>query len=237
MKLKAKIQKLISPIFRKRYVYNILDDEMYFKSFGVEKDETGEYKAENNDLLEKAYQKAWDNRDFEINKFWTRAAYFWGFIVLIFGGLITLLTSKSNETAINLRLDLYLIALGLLFSIAWYLVMKGSKSWQENWEAHIDYLENFISGPLYKTVHYKGNRFYSVSKINELLALLVILVWLSFFIQYFSENFVVSLNLKLIDYQATLTFWITLGFASSMRFGYALGIYDAKKNGFIDRWS
>ncbi|WP_298782677.1 hypothetical protein [uncultured Polaribacter sp.] len=237
MDIKSKLKKLISQIFRKRVTYKVLDNDVYFKSFGVVKDETGEYKVIDKEILGKAYQKAWENRDFEINKFWTRAAYFWGFIVLIFGGLITLLTSDNSEKAIDLRLDLYLISLGLLFSIAWYLVMKGSKSWQENWEAHIDFLENFISGPLYKTIHYKGNRFYSVSKINELLALLVILVWLSFFTQYYSENFTICLNFNLIDYQATLTFIITLGFASSMRFGYALGIYKAKEHGFLDRWS
>lgn len=236
-KLTFKLKKFTKVIFRSRTVYKTLNNDIYFKSFGIEKNEEGEYEVVNKYKLEKAYQKAWDNRDFEINKFWTRAAYFWGFIVLIFGGLMTVLTSERNQIVINLHLDMYLISLGLLFSIAWYLVMRGSKSWQENWELHIDFLENFISGPIYKTIHYNGNRFYSVSKINELLALLIILVWLSFFIQYYSENFIFSLEVGVIDHQATLTFILTLGFASSMRFGYALGVYKAKKNGFLDRWS
>jgi len=218
-------------------MYEVLEEDHYLESFGVGNNGKGKYEVHNKELLEKAYEKAWNNRDFEINKFWTRAAYFWGFIVLIFGGLITLLTSDHNENAIVLRLDLYLIALGFLFSLAWYLVILGSKSWQENWEAHIDNLENFVSGPLYKTIYYKGNRFYSVSKINELLALLVILVWLALFVQYYVSNFTITSNFNSIDIHATLTLIITIVFSSSLRFGYALGIYKAGKNGFIDRWS
>ncbi|MGH8568044.1 MAG: hypothetical protein ACREXU_08475, partial [Gammaproteobacteria bacterium] len=31
-------------------------------------------------------------------------------------------------------------------------VNRGSKFWQENWENHVDLLEDQIMGPLYKTV-------------------------------------------------------------------------------------
>lgn len=55
-------------------------------------------------------------------------------------------------------------ALGLFFCFSWYLASRGSKHWQENWENHIDMLEDDITGPLYKT--YKAGISYSVSNIN-----------------------------------------------------------------------
>jgi hypothetical protein len=129
--------------------------------------------------IQEAYKRAWQNRDFEIDKFWTRSAYFWGFIAAIFAGYIAVITSKNG---IQTNMDVYLIALGLLFSIAWLLVIKGSKCWQQNWEAHIDKLEDEITGPLYKTVYRKGKTFYSVSKVNELLAWIMIMVWAALYL-------------------------------------------------------
>ena len=59
---------------------------------------------------------------------------------------------------------LILISLGLIFSVAWILVISGSKHWQENWGKHLDILEDYIAGPLYKTIYY-SKLFYSVSSI------------------------------------------------------------------------
>jgi hypothetical protein len=134
--------------------------------------------------MREAYNRAWQNRDFEIDKFWTRSAYFWGIIAAIFAGYFAIITSKK---AMQTNLDVYLVSLGLLFSVAWLLVIKGSKRWQENWEAHIDQLENEITGPLYKTVYRKGKTFYSVSKINEMLAWIVIIAWIVLYVPYLAK--------------------------------------------------
>lgn len=230
-------QKIWSLFFRKRFNYEVFRHDDYLKQFGVVTDKKGKYKVKNKDLLETAYHRSWQNRDFEIDKFWTRAAYFWGFIVLIFGGYITVLTSEHNEKAIEYRLDLYLMILGFLFSIAWYLVILGSKRWQENWESHIDNLENFVSGPIYKTVHFRGDRFYSVSKINELMSILVLIVWFALYTQYYITNFIFFTEFNKIDFPATISLIITLGFVCSLRFGYAVGRYNSKDVGFLDRWS
>lgn len=64
-----------------------IDEEKYYTSFGLSK-VIGEFIIKDKQKLENAYKKAWDNRDFEINKFWTRASYFWGFIALIFGAYL-----------------------------------------------------------------------------------------------------------------------------------------------------
>ena len=63
---------------------------------------------------------------------------------------------------------------------------RGSKYWQENWEKHVDYLENYSSGKLYKYVK-SGQGInrkdmldpypYSVSKINSLLGLYIFAIW------------------------------------------------------------
>jgi hypothetical protein len=74
-----------------------------------------------------------------------------------------------------------------LFCLSWYLVIRGSKEWQRNWEAHIDHLEEYVSGPIYKTLYYSGKRFYSVSKLNEVMALVICIVWCGLFYQYTSR--------------------------------------------------
>jgi hypothetical protein len=142
-----------------------------------------------NDCLKKeAFKKAWEIRNFEIDKFWQRSAYFWGFIALIFGGYVGIITGKSSAVVKDMYFDLYLILLGIIFSVGWLLVICGSNRWQENWEAHIDELEDSITGPLYKTIYCKNKQFYSVSKISKILALVVIITWGLLLLQYIFAN-------------------------------------------------
>jgi hypothetical protein len=166
---------------KKKDKYPTITDEKYAELFGLSN-------KENKDLHKEAFQKAWEIRNFEINKFWQRSAFFWGFIVLILGGYITIVTSASYETAKGMYLDFYLILLGIIFSVAWFLVICGSKRWQDSWEKHIDYLEDKFTGPLYKTLFYNGKNFYSVSGINKILACVVIVMWCFLLIQYFYVN-------------------------------------------------
>lgn len=127
-----------------------------------------------------ALTEARDNRKFEIELYWKRAGYFWVFIALAFGAYASL---ESRPVLAFLT-----ACSGFIFSLAWYFVNRGSKQWQENWELHVDLLEDDISGPLYKTVVQQSkSRFlalngpypFSVSKLNQLLSLYVTIVWLS----------------------------------------------------------
>ena len=145
--------------------------------------------------LKAAFKKAWELRSFEIDKFWQRSAYFWGFIALIFTGYGYCTTSESRYIAKAMFFDLYLILLGIIFSVGWLLVICGSKRWQDNWEAHIDELEDEITGPLYKTLYYKGSRYYSVSRINKTLAWVVIVVWGILLIRYVFDNWLLFRNM------------------------------------------
>jgi hypothetical protein len=133
------------------------------------------------EVRKEALKQALDIRKFEIDLYWKRATYFWAFIAAAFAAYFAL---QSSIDALNV----YIVScLGLLFSLAWYLVNRGSGAWQRNWEAHVDLLEDEIMGPLYKTlINRRTYRFFhlaepfsfSPSRINNLLSLLVTLTWL-----------------------------------------------------------
>lgn len=147
-----------------------ISPEDYAKIMGF--DEKLEAKASDSSKkpkYEKAYEAAEKIRQFEIELSWKRATFFWAFIVAIYTAYYHVLTKiyvykcgdvekfKHGEFPL-----LILSALGLFFCFSWLLSSKGSKHWQENWENHLDLLEDSVTGPLYKT--YKTHS-YSVSKI------------------------------------------------------------------------
>lgn len=136
---------------------------------------------------EKAFNLALDIRKFEIGLYWQRAAYFWALIAAAFAGYFAILGSEHLEDKEYLA---YIVScIGLIFSWAWLLVNRGSKYWQENWENHVDMLENAIVGPLYKTIlhrpenrnfvekHILGPQAISVSQINLLVSIFTLLIW------------------------------------------------------------
>jgi hypothetical protein len=143
---------------------------------------------------EEALKIALDIRKFEIDLYWKRAAYFWTFIAAAFGAYFLMYKAEPQN-----RPDILIIiaCLGFTFSLAWYLANRGSKFWSGNWELHVDYLEDEILGPLYKTVTAKENfkvhhllRAYpfSVAKINQVLNLYVLAIWFFLIIFSFSER-------------------------------------------------
>ena len=44
--------------------------------------------------------------------------------------------------------------------IAWFYIEKGSGTWQKNWELHIDFLEDHITGKLHKTMLGEEGQFF-----------------------------------------------------------------------------
>lgn len=112
-------------------------------------------------LAERAFNKAWETRNFEIEMYWKRATYFWAFIASTFVGYFALVGSASYK-----KPDPYahaevffLVCIGFVLSYAWLLTNIGSKSWQRHWEVHVDLLENEFTGPLYKIVYPKETFF------------------------------------------------------------------------------
>lgn len=87
-----------------------------------------------------AYELALEIRQFEIELYWKRAAYFWTLLAATFAGYFALASSDRAHIHPNL---LFLVScIGLVLSTGWYLVNRGSKYWQENWERHVDSLED-----------------------------------------------------------------------------------------------
>ena len=85
--------------------------------------------------LKEAYEKAHDIRKFEIELYWKRATYFWGFesvIIAAYGGALSFSHEAHDITVKSLPLLVSLI--GLIFTILWRFSLEGSKAWQENWE-------------------------------------------------------------------------------------------------------
>lgn len=132
------------------------------------------------DVRKEALKNALDIRKFEIDLYWKRATYFWAFIAASFAGYFALQNTTNPA-------NVYVVAcLGYLFSLAWYLVNRGSGAWQRNWEAHVDLLEDQIMGPLYKTLinrrayrllHLAEPYAFSPSRINNLLSLGITIAW------------------------------------------------------------
>jgi len=81
----------------------------------------------------------------------------------------------------------YLLAiLGYSLSTIWFCVNRGSKYWQENWEKQIEYLTQLHQTPIFGLIKvpehpfYRFNKSYSysVSRLNQLVSLLIGLAWL-----------------------------------------------------------
>jgi hypothetical protein len=135
----------------------------------------------------KALKHALDIRKFEIELYWKRTTYFWTLIAAIIAGfcLVQVKADKFKQD-----LSVILSCLGIVFSFGWICVNKGSKHWQENWETHVDMLENEFTGPLYKIVFSKaeqeqtfrdwvtGQAPMSVSKINQIISCYVFFLWI-----------------------------------------------------------
>lgn len=140
----------------------------------------------------KALELALDIRKFEIDLYWKRATYFWAFITAAFAGYG--LVQKLDEPE-KTFLSVIFACLGLVFSFGWFCVNRASKYWQENWENHVDILEDAVLGPLYKVVTEKkdesgflrrlvlGHQALSVSKINQLISLFVVAAWVVLIVQ------------------------------------------------------
>jgi len=97
-------------------------------------------------------------------------------------------------------------------------VNKGSKFWQQNWEAHIDILEKEISGPLYKTLNYRNSKpIYSVSKINEKVSMFFIFAWLAIGVKYWVDHSLFNMKEFSIDWFVVISSAATILFSVWIR--------------------
>lgn len=170
------LYKILYPIVKKgmnietmKHDINYYEQEMFRNNkSGV--DEVGK------DMKEKALERAWDTRNFEIKLYWHRAAYFWAFNAAIAIACYNILDKIDN----NIFVMAVLLILGILCSAAWFLSNIASKHWQENWENHIRLLETGIEGKLYATTvcDYKHAAKPSVSRVNFKISAIIFLAWI-----------------------------------------------------------
>lgn len=131
----------------------------------------------------KRFDAALATRQFEIDLFWKRSLFFWGFIVAAFVA-VAALDGKS------LVLSIIISGFGMVCSLGWTLANRGSKYWQEQWEAKIEAVEDGVTGPLFKQEAPQQNkggwlsgRRYSVSKLAIAISDYVFLVWIAVFLR------------------------------------------------------
>jgi len=179
--------------FCRRFIRGYVPDMLYSsKQSGLEKLSYEQYKKDlihlDKDKAERAFELAWATRNFEIEMYWKRATYFWAFIASTFVGYFALISSENYTKPDQYdHVEVYfLICIGFVLSLAWHFINIGSKAWQRHWEVHVDLLEDSFTGPLYKTVH--PQQTYSVSKINEIVSFLFVIIWFLLGIKYLLDH-------------------------------------------------
>jgi hypothetical protein len=113
--------------------------------------------------------------------FWERSLFFWGFIAAAFLAY----SEVAKEARPDLDLMLTIAAFGLVCSVAWTLANRGSKYWQEAWEAKLKKYEMEVLGiplfserePLLKNTWW-GAREYSVSRLTIALSDFTVGLWI-----------------------------------------------------------
>lgn len=163
---------------------------------------------------QKQYDVALAIRNFEIELFWKRSLFFWGFIASAFIAYSTLVKAESP-------LAILIACFGFICSLAWALANRGSKRWQENWEEIIDGMDNDITGGLFKKRPENKNRSFwlsarkfSVSKLTIALSDFTVIIWFSLIVYHLIELYPmlldVSLNLNIIFIVFTFIFAIVM---------------------------
>lgn len=186
--------------------------------------------------IEASYKKAWEAKNFEIDNYWKRANYFWLFQVAAFTGYFTVL-----KTVKEVEISYIVICVGVVTSWAWYFINKGSKVWQRNWENHVDMLEDYITGPLYKRV--SADKTFSVSKINELVSQFIAWIWVFIAVHYWIVNGKIDFLIQLVEKLREINIpWIeiiltilVIVYLYRMIFGKGRGRFGARKVNFYKR--
>ncbi len=123
-----------------------------------------------------ALNRAHEIRQFEIRLYWQRSFFFWGFIFAFLTAFALVLDSERIDE-IKPIAAVFLSCMGWFTTFAWLHIEIGSKTWQANWEKHIDFLENNITGKLHKVNIGKPLEFFSVSEIHRTFIYSMIWFW------------------------------------------------------------
>jgi len=147
--------------------------DAYRKALNIPKDKN---------LSSSALDRAHELRKFEIENYWRRATYFWAFQIVAFTLFGLVWQEIEPNGSISRTALLVPTALGTISAWVGWLTAKGSKFWQENWEAHVDMLEEEAEGRLTQIILSRTGPQFSVSKLNLNFMRLLTIGWLVTFI-------------------------------------------------------
>ncbi len=186
-----------------------------------------QFKGDDSRRTERAFEKAWEIRNFEIEMYWKRATYFWAFIASALVGYFALTEAENYAVPDpNHHAEVYfVICIGFLLALAWHLTNRGSKQWQRNWETHVDLLEDAFTGPLYKTVHSETT--FSVSKLNEIVTVAFMSLWVMSGAKYFADQNLFGFSWQVNWFVLVATVATGL-FAMAMVFGHGRGLHSER---------
>lgn len=166
----------------------------------------------NNNRVNALISRCYELRSFELDLYWKRATYFWGFIIAIFTAYF--ITFDKDYDSLNKNYRLIINGVGIIFSIAYYLVNKGSTYWAGHWERMIDSFEKINKTPLYLINQKEDNPEqllssypYSVSRINNFISLFLICIWTFLYINQLYTTYYTILNGNILcvsDYRQIL---------------------------------
>ena len=132
----------------------------------------------NSDHDEKVHDYATKKLEAEVELFWKRSLFFWGFVAAAFVAYGVLFEKDDNE------LPLVIACFGLVCSVAWTLANRASRRWQDVWLQQVETVQPKIFGsylfafkPKTKGEWWGPSR-YSVTKLAIALSDFTALVWL-----------------------------------------------------------
>lgn len=151
-------------------------------------------------------------RDFEISNLWQRSIFLSALLVLFFtfyGCIVSELVNNNDNKLILSEICCAIALAGIIFSIIWIMMAKGSKAWYEVYERCICEIEEekelnipkkYRMGAECSPWEIDSNLFtkkagkHSVSKLNIMIGLFLLIIWfLILFIHYvYSWYFVVN---------------------------------------------
>jgi SAM-dependent methyltransferase len=131
-----------------------------------------------NEAAKKAFDIAHDNRKLEIQLFWQRSLFFWGFVAAALVGYMASFKDKSPFTIV-------FALFGLVCSVVWSQGNRGSKYWQEYWEKKVNFFQHHVTGNIFYDRKptspgfwemFEGRRV-SVSKLTMALSDFTVFLW------------------------------------------------------------
>ena len=185
---------------------------------------------ENRIDIKDIHQTFWRCRDFELSNLWQRSIFLTAFLVLCFTAygtvLVNLFDPKTTDLVSKLVFQVAefgLSLLGIIFSILWVKMGKGSKAWYEVYESAINALEtnkdystektvkiggfSYATLPGYRGVKINNNLFsskageFSVSKLNIAIGQVFMVLWSILTIVHVAA---IGANLKAQDYSSCI---------------------------------